>query len=320
METQEHEVASPPASEAETATQAAQEGLLPKRGGTSVIWLHFGFKKSDTEQKTVICKLCQKAVLSPNANTTNLFYHLKKNHEKEPIRIQEVRGKASCETSRKSFKSQSKITESLTRGTPYEKTSQRHKQITVAISHYIWKGMTPVYVVEKDSFRDLVKVLDPRYFMPSRKHFSQVELPRLYDACRTKVEKEVRSVVHYALTTDLWTSRVTQPYMSVTIHFISEDWTLCARCLQTAYFPEDHTGAMSAQGMLHMQYVCVRPKDRYIYIYKMNESYIHMAILCVSEELLCSVGLAGLVLSFLTYCSETPNQKNIYLFRSERYT
>ncbi|XP_017291101.2 E3 SUMO-protein ligase ZBED1-like [Kryptolebias marmoratus] len=107
--------------------------------------------------------------------------------------------------------------------------------------------MAPVYTVEKDSFRDLVKVLDPRYIMPSRQHFSEVELPRLYDACRTKVEKEVRSVVHYALTTDLWTSRVMQPYMNITIHFIREDWTLCTHCLQTAYFPDDHTGAMLAQ-------------------------------------------------------------------------
>ncbi|XP_073699819.1 E3 SUMO-protein ligase ZBED1-like [Garra rufa] len=110
-------------------------------------------------------------------------------------------------------------------------------------------GMIPVYAVEKGSFRDLVKVLDPRYVMPSRKHFSKVELPRLYNACRAQVEKDVRSVVHYALTTDLWTSRATQPYMSVTIHYISKDWILCARCLQTAYFPDDHTGAMIAQGL-----------------------------------------------------------------------
>ncbi|XP_035984201.1 zinc finger BED domain-containing protein 1-like isoform X1 [Fundulus heteroclitus] len=254
METQEAEVLNPWSQQTETATPATQdEALLPKRGGTSVVWLHFGFKKSDTEQTTVICKLCYKTVPSPDGNTTNLFYHLKKNHEKEYIRIQKVRGKASCETAGGSCKnknhSQPKITESLSRCTPYEKTSQRHKQITVAIAHYICKGMVPVYEVEKESFRELVKVLDPRYVMPSRKHFSQVELPRLYDACRAKVEREVCSVGHFALTTDLWTSRVTQPYMSVTIHFISEDWTLCARCLQTAYFPDDHTGAMLAQGL-----------------------------------------------------------------------
>ncbi|XP_030012474.1 zinc finger BED domain-containing protein 1-like [Sphaeramia orbicularis] len=238
----------------QTATQAAQEeALLPKRGGTSVIWIHFGFKRSDTEQKTAICKLCYKTIPAPDANTTNLFYRLKKVHEKEYIRIQKIRAKPSCGTAGASCEkknySQPKIKQSFAQGTPYEKTSQRHKQITCAISRYICKGMAPVHVVEKDSFRDLVKVLDPRYVMPGRKHFSKVELPRLYDACRAKVEKDVCSVVHYALTTDLWTSRATQPYMSVTIHFISKDWTLCARCLQTLYFPDDHTGVMLAQGL-----------------------------------------------------------------------
>ncbi|KAK1875045.1 Zinc finger BED domain containing protein 1 [Dissostichus eleginoides] len=40
---------------------------------------------------------------------------------------------------------------------------------------------------------------------------------------------------------DLWSSQTMQPYMSLTVHFINNDWTLRSVCLQTAYFPEDHT-------------------------------------------------------------------------------
>ena len=40
-----------------------------------------------------------------------------------------------------------------------------------------------------------------------------------------------------------------QPYMSLTVHFINNDWTLRSVCLQTAYFPEDHTGEIIAQGL-----------------------------------------------------------------------
>ena len=32
------------------------EELVPKKGGTSVAWKWFGFKKTDTDQTTVICK------------------------------------------------------------------------------------------------------------------------------------------------------------------------------------------------------------------------------------------------------------------------
>lgn len=58
--------------------------LVLKRGGMSVVWLHFGFNASDREQKTAVCKLCLK-VPSPDANTTNLFHHLQKKHEREYI-------------------------------------------------------------------------------------------------------------------------------------------------------------------------------------------------------------------------------------------
>lgn len=37
--------------------------------------------------------------------------------------------------------------------------------------------------------------------------------------------------------------------MSLTIHFIKDDWTLCSRCLQTSYFPNDHTAEMIAKGL-----------------------------------------------------------------------
>lgn len=240
----------PSSSHSETESLAGQDVLLPKRGGTSSVWLFFGFKASDAEQKTVICKLCKKTVPSPDANTSNLFYHLQKNHEKEYTEAQKARISKPGNVSRATAKpSQPKILESLARSTPYEKTSRRYRQITDAIARLIAKGMVPVYLVEKEVFRYLIHTLDPRYVVPSRKYFTRVELPRLYAETRAKVEKEIRDVCFYALTTDLWTSRVTQPYMSLTIHFIDRDWNLCSRCLQTTYFPEDHTGAAIAQGM-----------------------------------------------------------------------
>ncbi len=49
-------------------------------------------------------------------------------------------------------------------------------------------------------------------------------------------------------TTDMWSSRTTEPYMSQTTHFI-KDWTLCSRSLQISHFLEEHTGEMIAQNL-----------------------------------------------------------------------
>ncbi|XP_031723874.1 zinc finger BED domain-containing protein 4-like [Anarrhichthys ocellatus] len=40
-----------------------------------------------------------------------------------------------------------------------------------------------------------------------------------------------------------------EPYLSITVHFISDDWELCNHSLQTSYFPDDHTGEIIAQGL-----------------------------------------------------------------------
>ena len=95
----------------------------------------------------------------------------------------------------------------------------------------------------------MLKVLDPKYVVPSRKIFSDVALPQLYNSTRQRIAKELEEVSFYSATTDLWPSRTMQPYMSLTVHFIINDWTLRSICLQTAYFPEDHTGEIIAQGL-----------------------------------------------------------------------
>ena len=47
----------------------------------------------------------------------------------------------------------------------------------------------------------------------------------------------------------MWSSRTTEPYLSLTVHFANDNFELKSRCLQTAYFPTDHTGENIALGL-----------------------------------------------------------------------
>ncbi|CAM4549683.1 unnamed protein product [Leuciscus chuanchicus] len=109
--------------------------------------------------------------------------------------------------------------------------------------------MVPIQTIERDGFRHVVHTLDSRYELPGRNFFSQKCLPELYTEVRDRVMNEIRHLEAYSATTDLWSSRTTEPYISLTIHFIDDDWKLRSRCLQTAFFPEDHTGAIIALGL-----------------------------------------------------------------------
>ncbi|XP_063075476.1 E3 SUMO-protein ligase ZBED1-like [Engraulis encrasicolus] len=222
--------------------------LLPKKNSTSVIWEYFGFKATDQHQKEVICQTCRGKVATSAGNTTNLHRHLRVHHLNL---YEECMAKKPRETSSSSDAStkQSTIASSFASVTPYERTSRRHKDITTAVTNYISKDMVSVNTVTKDSFKSLLRTMDKRYVLPSRTYFNQVAIPHLYGECKAKVTSELENMEFYASTTDLWSSRTTEPYMSLTVHFVNENFELCSRCLQTTYFPTDHTGENIAAGL-----------------------------------------------------------------------
>ena len=60
---------------------AERQPLVGRKGKTnSVVWKHFGFEESDSEQTKVLCKICYATVSATYGNTTNLFNHLKSKH------------------------------------------------------------------------------------------------------------------------------------------------------------------------------------------------------------------------------------------------
>ncbi|XP_053298983.1 E3 SUMO-protein ligase ZBED1 [Pleuronectes platessa] len=226
------------------------EDLVVKKNCTSAIWSYFGFRSDDVLQTQVLCKTCRTAVATSRGNTTNLHHHLQHNHKElhEQFKASQTT-KPKTLSSSKSKTLQQSISQSFACVTPYEKTSKRHGEITEAITRYLAKDMMPINTVTKDGFVSLIRKLDRRYSIPSRNYFSQVAIPKMYDTCRKTVESELGQIEHYACTTDLWSSRTTEPYISLTVHFLDQDFELKTRCLQTAYFPGEHTGENIACGL-----------------------------------------------------------------------
>ncbi|KAI2644978.1 zinc finger BED domain-containing 1-like protein [Labeo rohita] len=231
--------------------------FVPKRKSKSSIWDYFGYKKEDVDQNEVLCMECHKVVATKHGNTTNLSDHLKRHHK---ALYDEYKAKSGCQPK------QTNICDAFASVTPYQKGSQRQKEITDAITFHIAKDMLPLNTVAKEGFKKMIRTLDRRYVIPSRTYFSQVAIKELYEKCKSKIEAELSHVEYYATTTDLWSSRTTEPYMSLTVHFITEDFELKSRCLQTAFFPESHTAeniaealreAVSAWGLDETRQVCI---------------------------------------------------------------
>ncbi|XP_057183139.1 E3 SUMO-protein ligase ZBED1-like [Triplophysa rosa] len=241
-------------SESNINLSSKDDKIVDKKGNTnSVIWKWFGYLKSDETQIKPICKICRRSVPTKTGNTTNLFHHLKKYHPSDHTESMKLRADAATSTTIKAGEGavpkQKSVLSSFAAITTYESSSKRCKDITRAVSYFIEKDMLPLSTVEQDGFRKLVKVLDCRYELPGRKYFSKTALPQLYEECRGKLENQLRNVRYFSTTTDLWSSRTSEPYMSLTIHYIDEEWALQSRCLQMAYFPDDHTAEILSAGL-----------------------------------------------------------------------
>lgn len=276
------------------------EELVPKRKGTSLIWKYFGFKRDDVLQAQVFCKTCNTMVATTRGNTTNLYSHLQHKHKPlyEEVHASNSSKQAGGTQSLTPKIKISSIEQSFAAVTPYEKHSKRHKEITGGIARYLTKDMIPMSAVSGAGFVDMIGILDRRYQIPSRNYFSQVAIPQMYDTCRKSVMLELSGVDYFASTTDLWSSRNTEPYMSFTVHFLTQDFELKTRCMETMYFPDAHTGENIALGLREVlaswnlredQQVCITT-DNGANIVKATELNSWLRLQCFGHRLHLAIG------------------------------
>lgn len=119
--------------------------------------------------------------------------------------------RASPKTSSSRNHTQLSLKASVISGNPYDK---KWNEITNAITYHIAKDMEPNQTVEKDGFRKLIRTLDPRDKIPSRKNFSKTCLPELYTECWGRVANEIRDAAFFSTTADLWSSWTKEPYIA----------------------------------------------------------------------------------------------------------
>jgi len=104
--------------------------------------------------------------------------------------------------------------------------------------------------VEQPGFRFLVSKLNPKYELPSRKHFIDHEIPLLYGEVKERVVATYVSWRELSILLLLQISVNRTPFMSFTVHFIDTDGVLQSYSLDTLPLYEDHTGENTMQDVL----------------------------------------------------------------------
>ncbi|KAM9350016.1 E3 SUMO-protein ligase ZBED1 [Symphorus nematophorus] len=213
----------------------------------SGVWEHFAFRvtyeggKKVVDKSATVCKYCARLIAYANGNTSNMSVHLRRHHPSVTLDSARRRGGEPGRAAQLLLPAAFKQT--------YNDESDRAKAITKALGCFIAKDMQPYAVVEGAGFQCMIKALEPRYKIPSRKHFSGTVIPALYEEIRRGIVKELSDTAYVALTTDGWTSRATESFLTVTVHYITSEWEMKSCVLQTRPLYESHTSEYLSEAL-----------------------------------------------------------------------
>ncbi|XP_053376453.1 E3 SUMO-protein ligase ZBED1-like [Mercenaria mercenaria] len=227
--------------------------IVENKKAKSSIWQYFGLKRQNGELvvNTAVCKICKMCV-KYSGGTSNLGSHMNAHHpskssistdklrqptdkfrqpseessDQKPIKvIKNVTGTSST---------QSSIPMLLASKTKYAANSDKAKTITSTVTNFLIHDMRPFRTVETPWFKKMVAALDPRYSHPRSQTVLVDSDPS--KICRSAGDCEI------AITTDGWTSRATESYITVTSTHINEKWEMKNYVLMTRAMPDSHTG------------------------------------------------------------------------------
>ncbi|XP_024019289.1 zinc finger BED domain-containing protein DAYSLEEPER-like [Morus notabilis] len=100
----------------------------------------------------------------------------------------------------------------------------------------------PFSFVEYEAIRATYQYLHPEITLVTRNTL-KADVQKMYSREKARI-KSMLELSHgrICLTSDLWTSIVTDGYLSLTAHFIDKDWVLQKRLLNFYFMPSPHTG------------------------------------------------------------------------------
>ena len=273
-----------------------------KSNKTSPVWVYFSLVEVKNKFYAECTLNSCKDKISYHNSTTALLNHLKFAHPD----AYEV-----C-VSKKNKKSQSRQSTLISSHLKTQALSkERINNITLAIGRFISFDMRPINVIEGSGFQTLIHILEPRYEIPCRTVFTENIIPRLYESLKTEISKQFKSANSFGLTFDYWKSISLKSFLTLTIHFCSQDFDFHSYVLKTAEVTQSHTGQNTANVILSiLEEFGLRSKPN-IQFFTVSDGAANMEL--AGEELTfphfnC---FAHILHNSLKHCFEAPEIKRI---------
>ena len=164
----------------------------------SIIWEFFSRQKTNGNRTIAICKIgtCKLPVQCPTGATTGLYAHLpaahSKAHKECVARNEENRKRKLAEQELKNEnKKQSKVDDLFNKKAHWSSSHPNAIAITNSVGRMLALDMLPYDFVEGRGFKELMKLMEPQYLVPSRTTFSRSFVPELYCSVKQETANEI---------------------------------------------------------------------------------------------------------------------------------
>ncbi|MBN3273428.1 ZBED1 protein, partial [Polyodon spathula] len=187
----------------------------------SEVWKFFKVIESNQEKKKVECSMCYTELTYSGGSTGTMTNHLRLKHSEVFIASQaRYRSTRSCKSTYTRRTNQPVIVShsSLMAKDEWEKC-------TAKLAAMCAFDLRPISIVEGTGFKEFIKELNPLYEVPDRAtvaHFVRLQ----YEEEKQTLREKLANQVGMAFTLDLWVSVATEAYVTVTTHFLDENWEL----------------------------------------------------------------------------------------------
>ena len=221
----------------------------------SPIWDYFIISDDESFAKCCSCelKVSRGGKDTKTYGTTNLSTHLRIKHpelfKEFEKKSEELKLAAQArEGNLVAKKRQLSLQECDDRVRQWNINDDRSQRIHKQIGEMIALDCHPFSLVEDEGFTHLLRELEQRYSLPSRRYLTENIVTNLFESLKAKVTQAVSGVNFFSFTTDIWTTNVSnESLLSLTAHWITGTFERKAVMLHAQCIDGSHTGPCIAE-------------------------------------------------------------------------
>ncbi|KAL4089036.1 hypothetical protein QTP88_024114 [Uroleucon formosanum] len=121
-------------------------------------------------------------------------------------------------------------------------TSERTEEIHQALAKMIAMNQMPLSFCSSSGFKQFMSIVEPNYIICKEGAIKQ-RLKGLKSSVEYMIKKELKDASNVSCTTDCWSSIAQETYITVTAHFIDDQWCPKSYTLTTHKLDDRHTAS-----------------------------------------------------------------------------